>query len=75
MVECFRYLQFFRISDTDTALIGSISALSLGRQYVAITQKARAQIRIIKESNVEDNLNAILSDILCFIIYSIVFCI
>ena len=29
--------------------IGSLSALKLGRQYVAITQKACDQIRIIKE--------------------------
>ena len=40
---------FFERRITDTALIGSLSALKLGRQYVAITQKACDQIRIIKE--------------------------
>lgn len=40
---------FFERRITDTALIGSLSALKLGRQYGAITQKACDQIRIIKE--------------------------
>ena len=40
---------FFERRITDTALIGSLSALKLGRQYVAFTQKACDQIRIIKE--------------------------
>ncbi|MDY3091230.1 MAG: DUF3990 domain-containing protein [Erysipelotrichaceae bacterium] len=40
---------FFERRITDTALIGSLSALKLGRQYVAITKKACDQIRIIKE--------------------------
>ena len=40
---------FFERRITDTALIGSLSALKLGRQYVAITQKACDQIIIIKE--------------------------
>ena len=40
---------FFERRITDTALIGSLSALKLGRQYVAITQKACDHIRIIKE--------------------------
>lgn len=40
---------FFERRITDTALIGSLSALKLCRQYVAITQKACDQIRIIKE--------------------------
>ena len=40
---------FFERRITDTALIGSLSALKLGRQYVAITQKACDQSRIIKE--------------------------
>ena len=40
---------FFERRITDTALIGSLSALKLGRQYVAITQKACDQIKIIKE--------------------------
>ena len=41
---------FFDRRITDTALIGSLSALKPGRQYVAVTQKACDQIRIIRES-------------------------
>lgn len=40
---------FFERRITDTALIASLSALDLGRQYVAITQKACDQIEIIGE--------------------------
>lgn len=40
---------FFEKRITDTALIGSLSALKLGRQYVAVTQKACNQIKIVKE--------------------------
>jgi transcriptional regulator with XRE-family HTH domain len=40
---------FFERRITDTALIASLSALKLGRQYVAITQKACDQIQIIDE--------------------------
>lgn len=40
---------FFERRITDTALIGSLSALKLGRQYVAITQKACDHIKIKKE--------------------------
>ena len=40
---------FFESRITDTALTGALSALNLGRQYVAITQKACDQVRIIKE--------------------------
>lgn len=41
---------FFEKRITDTALIASLSALKLGKQYVAITQKACDQIRIVQES-------------------------
>lgn len=40
---------FFEERITDTALLGSLSALKLGKQYVAITQKACDQIMIKKE--------------------------
>ncbi|MBQ0064361.1 MAG: DUF3990 domain-containing protein [Firmicutes bacterium] len=40
---------FFEKRITDTALIASLSALELGRQYVAITQKACDQIQILDE--------------------------
>ena len=40
---------FFEKRITDTALINSLSALKLGKQYVAITQKACDQITITSE--------------------------
>ncbi|MBQ0059946.1 MAG: DUF3990 domain-containing protein [Lachnospiraceae bacterium] len=40
---------FFERRITDAALIASLSALELGRQYVAVTQKACDQIRILDE--------------------------
>lgn len=40
---------FFEGRITDTALISSLSALKLGKQYVAVTQKACDQITICKE--------------------------
>ena len=39
---------FFEMRIMDTALIASLSALQLGRQYVAISQRACDQIKIIK---------------------------
>lgn len=41
--------RFFSGEITDTALINSLSALKLGKQYVARTQKACNQIEIVKE--------------------------
>ncbi len=41
---------FFNKTLTDTALIKCLSALDLGMQYVAITEKACKQIKIINES-------------------------
>ena len=41
--------RFFKGEITDEALIHSLSALKLGRQYVALTQKACDQIKIIEE--------------------------
>lgn len=40
---------FFQGTITDKALISSLSALKLGEQYVAVTQKACEQVRIEKE--------------------------
>lgn len=40
---------FFAENITDTALIECLSALKLGKQYVAITQKACNQISIVQE--------------------------
>lgn len=42
--------RFFKGDITDEALIHSLSALKLGKQYVAITEKACSQIEIIEES-------------------------
>lgn len=44
---------FFESRITDTALTASLSALKLGRQYVAITQKACNQIRIIRKRSLQ----------------------
>ena len=41
--------RFFRGDITDAALLNCLSALDLGRQYVAITEKACSQIQIIEE--------------------------
>ena len=40
---------FFEKEITDVALLHSLSALDLGRQYVAITEKACKQIKILSE--------------------------
>ena len=41
--------RFFNGSITDTALLKCLSVLDLGKQYVAITQKACDQIKILEE--------------------------
>ena len=43
---------FFEGRITDAALIASLSALNLGKQYVAITQKACDHIAIISEKEI-----------------------
>jgi len=43
---------FFEGRITDTALIASLSALNLGKQYVAVTQKACDHIAIISEKEI-----------------------
>lgn len=42
--------RFFRGEITDEALIHSLSALKLGKQYVALTEKACSQIEILEEA-------------------------
>lgn len=46
--------RFFNGEITDKALVSSLSALQLGKQYVAITQKACDQVEIIKEEIIGD---------------------
>ena len=46
--------RFFNGEITDTALINSLSALKLGKQYVAITEKACKNIKIIKEKTLDE---------------------
>lgn len=41
--------RFFNGTITDVALLGCLSVLNLGKQYVAITQKACDQIKIVEE--------------------------
>lgn len=46
--------RFFKGEITDEALIHSLSALKLGKQYVALTEKACKQIKIVKEKVLTD---------------------
>ena len=54
--------RFFNKTLTDTALIHCLSALDLGKQYVAITEKACKQIKILKEESLSQLELAILRD-------------
>ena len=54
--------RFFNRTLTDTALIHCLSALDLGKQYVAITENACKQIKILKEENLSQLELAILRD-------------
>lgn len=47
--------RFFNGEITDQALINSLSALKLGRQYVACTDKACGQIKILDEQKLTDS--------------------
>ncbi|MCL2087811.1 MAG: DUF3990 domain-containing protein [Oscillospiraceae bacterium] len=47
--------RFFSGEITDTALINSLSALKLGKQYVATTEKACRQIKVIDEKAIGEN--------------------
>ena len=57
--ELFR---FFNKTLTDVALIHSLSALDLGKQYVAISEKACRQIKILKEEPLSPLELALLKD-------------
>ena len=46
--------RFFKSEITDEALIHSLSALKLGKQYVALTEKACRQIEIVEEAALTD---------------------
>lgn len=54
--------RFFNKALTDTALINCLSALDLGKQYVAITPKACSQIKILKEESLSSLELSILRD-------------
>lgn len=47
--------RFFNGEITDMALINSLSALKLGKQYVALTEKACKNIKIIDEQSLAQN--------------------
>lgn len=47
--------RFFNGEITDIALINSLSALKLGKQYVALTEKACNQIIILDEQELTGN--------------------
>lgn len=46
--------RFFNGEITDRALINSLSALKLGKQYVALTKKACEKIKILDERRISD---------------------
>lgn len=47
--------RFFNGEITDTALISSLSALKLGKQYVAVTEKACRKVKIMDEHILSDS--------------------
>lgn len=47
--------RFFNGEITDKALISSLSALQLGKQYVALTEKACKNIKILDEQELSEN--------------------
>lgn len=46
--------RFFSGEITDIALVNSLSALKLGKQYVALTEKACRQIEIVEEKTLDE---------------------
>ena len=54
--------RFFNKTLTDVALINCLSALDLGKQYVAISDKACKQIKVIKEESLSQLELALLKD-------------
>lgn len=55
--------RFFNGDITDLALINSLSALKLGKQYVAVSERACSQIKIINEQAISDNDRELLKQI------------
>lgn len=47
--------RFFNGEITDMALINSLSALKLGRQYVALTEKACSKIKVVDEQELTED--------------------
>lgn len=54
--------RFFRGNITDVALIHCLSALDLGKQFVAVSKKACRQVKIIKEESLSPLELTILAD-------------
>ena len=54
--------RFFNKTLTDTALINCLSALDLGKQYVAISEKACSQIKVLKEDTLSQLELSLLKD-------------
>ena len=54
--------RFFNKTLTDVALINCLSALDLGKQYVAISEKACKQIKILKEESLSQLELSLLKD-------------
>lgn len=54
--------RFFNKTLTDVALINCLSALDLGKQYVAISEKACRQIKILKEESLSQLELSLLKD-------------
>ncbi|MBR4053743.1 MAG: DUF3990 domain-containing protein [Clostridia bacterium] len=54
--------RFFNRTLTDVALINCLSALDLGKQYVAVSEKACMQIKVIKEDSLSQLELALLKD-------------
>lgn len=54
--------RFFNRTLTDTALIHCLSALDLGKQYVAITERACRQIKVLKEESLSQLELSVLRD-------------
>ena len=52
--------RFFSGEITDTALLNSLSALKLGKQYAAITEKACSQIEILEEKTFDESERSLL---------------
>ena len=48
--------RFFNGDITELALIHSLSALKLGKQYAALTQKACDQIKILEEKELSEEV-------------------